>query len=295
MRLRIFFVLALVVVLPLLAVSAYADQLGPDLSTFAILGGAGVMINGTGSVIVGNVGGCCNAIAVTGVIPTNFTISGGTVQMGGATAAAAQGELTTTALTTLAGLGALGTSVGGALNLFNGGCGLGCYNPGAYTAATSLTGTIVLNDHGIAGSQFIFYTGPGAALTTASSSQVDASSLSPLDSVYWVVGSSATLGSNSTFAGNILAVQSIQLDTNVTDTCGRLLTEVASVTLAGNDRVGIGCGGTTGTTGGGFNGGGGTIVLAPEPGTFGLLSCGLLAMFFLAFRKTRVSSPSLSC
>jgi hypothetical protein len=39
----------------------------------------------------------------------------------------------------------------------------------------------------------------------------------------------------------------------------------------------------------------GGITLAPEPGTFGLLSVGLLAMVFLTFRKSRVSSPSLSC
>src|SRR5260370_23623070 len=63
-----------------------APILGSNLSSFVILGCAGGAINGTGSVITGSVGGCCNAIAVTGVIPTNFTISGGTVQMGGAIA-----------------------------------------------------------------------------------------------------------------------------------------------------------------------------------------------------------------
>src|ERR1700693_6072267 len=74
-------------VLPLLAPSAYADGiLGSDLSAFAILGGAGVALNGTGSVIVGSVGGCCVATAITGVIPTNFNISGGTVQTGAVSA-----------------------------------------------------------------------------------------------------------------------------------------------------------------------------------------------------------------
>src|SRR6266852_278909 len=104
MRLRALSILVLVLALPLLAVSAYADGiLGPDLSTFAILGGAGVAINGTGSVITGSVGGCCVATAVTGVIPTNFTISGGTVQSGGAIAASAQGQLGT-AITALSGM-----------------------------------------------------------------------------------------------------------------------------------------------------------------------------------------------
>src|ERR1035437_9043352 len=52
--------------------------LGTTLSTFAMLGGAGVAVNGTGSVITGSVGGCCNAFAITGW-PANFTDSGGTV------------------------------------------------------------------------------------------------------------------------------------------------------------------------------------------------------------------------
>src|ERR1035437_8454471 len=52
--------------------------LGTTLSTFAMLGGAGVAVNGTGSVITGSVGGCCDAFAITGW-PANFTDSGGTV------------------------------------------------------------------------------------------------------------------------------------------------------------------------------------------------------------------------
>src|SRR4030095_8253927 len=97
----------------------------------------------------------------------------------------------------------------------------------------------------------VFNTGPGAG-------------------VYWVMGAgSATLGSNSTFAGNILANQSITLGTNVTDPCGRLLTQVASVTLAGADTIGIGCSGILA----GSNGlsGGGTItngVVNPLPPAF---------------------------
>jgi hypothetical protein len=85
--------------------------------------------------------------------------------------------------------------------------------------------------------------------------------------LYWVLptgSGSATLGSNSTFEGNILANQSITLGTNVTDPCGRLLTQVASVTLAGTDTVGIGCSGILL----GSNGlsGGGTITTPPGGG-----------------------------
>ena len=65
--------------------------LGSNLSTFAILGGGGVAVNGTGSVITGSVG-ASPTTTITG-FPADFTISGGTVQSGGSIAAAAQVEL----------------------------------------------------------------------------------------------------------------------------------------------------------------------------------------------------------
>src|ERR1700675_4399917 len=76
--------------------------LGNDLATFAILGGGGVTIGGTGSVITGSIG-AYPTTSITGVIPTNFTISGGTVQSGGGPAMSAQSELGT-AITGLSGL-----------------------------------------------------------------------------------------------------------------------------------------------------------------------------------------------
>src|SRR5579871_909270 len=70
--------------------------LGTNGSTFAILGGAGVAVNGTGSTIDGSVGGCCNATSVTG-FPAAFTDAGGTVFNSGTlptgTETAAQAEL----------------------------------------------------------------------------------------------------------------------------------------------------------------------------------------------------------
>ena len=54
--------------------------------------------------------------------------------------------------------------------------------------------------------------------------------------VFFEVGSSATLGANSEFAGNILADASITVDTGVTAS-GRLLAETGAVTLDGSDTV----------------------------------------------------------
>ena len=299
MRLRTFSLVVLILVLSLLPVSAYATTipiLGSDLSTFAILGGGGAALNGTGSVITGSVGACCVAVAVTGVIPTNFTISGGTVQNGGITAAAAQGELVT-AMTALSNATHTGTesSLGGLV-----------LGPGVYSSSGTmdLTGTLTLDGEGNANALWIFQV--GSSLSTASSSVVNVINTGAGAGVYWVLpttSGSASLGSNSTFEGNILAQIGIAVDTNVTDSCGRLLTQTASVTLAGTDTIGIGnsctgfLAGSNGSSGGQILTINGVPVAAPlapasvpEPGTFALLLSGLLAMVFLTFRKSRVSS-----
>jgi len=107
-----------------------------------------------------------------------------------------------------------------------------------------LTGTLTLDGGGNANALWVFQV--GSALNTASSSVVKVIKTGAGSDVYWVLptgSGSATLGSNSTFEGNILANQSITLGTNVTDSCGRVLTQVASVTLAGTDTIGIGCSG----------------------------------------------------
>ena len=54
------------------------------------------------------------------------------------------------------------------------------------------------------------------------------------NAVYWNVGTSATLGTTTAFAGNILADQSITLNTAAGILCGRAIALNAAVTMDGN-------------------------------------------------------------
>ncbi len=269
----------MVLTIPLAAFSIASVSAGPilgsDASTFAILGGGGVTINGTGSVITGSVG----AYPTTSVTAccASYTISGGTVQSGGATASGAQSDLTT-AINALDLLGpGIAETLAGPLTL----------GPGVYTIGTSLAGTITLDGGGNSNALWVFL--EPSSLTTAPGSVVQVENVGSGAGVgvYWVMTTSATLGGGtlgSTFYGNVLANQSISLTGTggVTDSCGSLLTQVASVTLAGRDTVGIGCagGGTlTGTTITPY------ASSVPEPGTFFFVAPGLAGLLFLRKRS----------
>jgi hypothetical protein len=54
--------------------------------------------------------------------------------------------------------------------------------------------------------------------------------------IFWQVGSSATLGTTSSFQGTIMADQSITLNTGAT-LSGRALARIGAVSLAGNAAV----------------------------------------------------------
>jgi len=104
-----------------------------------------------------------------------------------------------------------------------------------FSSSAQLTGTLTLNGEGLADPLFVFQI--GSALTTATGSSVvtenDGGSLTPGISVYWQVGSSATLGTTTAFEGNILALTSITADTGASVE-GRLLAETGTVTLDNN-------------------------------------------------------------
>lgn len=223
---------------------ASAQILG-TADSFGVLAGSTVTNTGP-SVIMGNVG-AAPGNAIVG-FPPGIVLPPGTIHAGDAVAATAQVDLAT-AYTTLQALPSqfnlTGQNLGGMVLL-----------PAIYSFATSaqLTGVLTLNGLGNPAAQFVFQI--GSTLTTASNSAVLLINGANGNNVYWAVGSSATLGTNSVFAGNIVALTSITLNTGATITCGRALARNGAVTLD-NNTITL-CAPTTGGTGG--TGGTGTDI-----------------------------------
>jgi hypothetical protein len=104
-------------------------------------------------------------------------------------------------------------------------------SPGLYNNGSSvgITGVLVLDAGGDPNAVWIFQI--GSTLTTAvSNSSVVLAGGAQASNVYWLVSSSATLNSNTAFAGNILAQSSITVDSAVVVN-GRLLALTGAVTL----------------------------------------------------------------
>jgi len=205
---------------PLLLPIAHADILG-TAGAFSVL--AGSTATNTGSTVIGQNLGVWPGTAVTGFPPG---IVGGTIYAGNAVAQNAQSDLTT-AYNALSGLPVTQDLTGQDL----GGLTLA---PGVYffSSSAQLTGMLTLNAEGSDNAMWDFEI--GSTLTTASASDVQIINGGPGDGLFWDVGSSATLGTTTTFEGNILAVQSITLDTGATISCGRALAENGAVTMDSN-------------------------------------------------------------
>jgi hypothetical protein len=110
-------------------------------------------------------------------------------------------------------------------------------SPGVYTATTSLaiTGPVVLDAHGDVNAAWVFQI--GSTLTTAANnSYVILLGGAQAANVFWLVGSSATLGTNTVFAGNIIAQVSITATTGALIN-GRLLARTGAVTLDTNEII----------------------------------------------------------
>ena len=184
---------------------------------------AGTTITNTGSTTVkGNIG-VSPGSAITGFPPGKVT---GAIHSADTAAANAQLALKT-AYNTAAGRTNCPVAVAGNI----GGQTLG---PGLYKSVASLSissGDLTLTAHGHPNAVFIFQM--TSKLTVTSGRHVILAGGALASHIYWVVGSSATLGTTSVVYGNILAHKSISLATGAV-LHGRALANIGAVTLAGD-------------------------------------------------------------
>jgi hypothetical protein len=208
-----------------LALAATAVNLG-TAGNFTVLGGS--TITNTGPSVVGGDLGLSPGTSVTGFPPG---IVNGAQYITDAVAAQAQTDLVT------AYNSAVSQSTTQTVSSDLGGLTL---TPGVYSSASSLglTGVLTLDAQGNSGAVFIFQI--GSALTTASASSINLINGAQACNVFWQVGSSVTLGTNSRFVGSLLSMQSITATTG-TSVNGRLLARNGAVTLDTNAVSGAAC------------------------------------------------------
>ena len=108
--------------------------------------------------------------------------------------------------------------------------------PGLYksTSSIGITGVLTLDGQGDSNSVFIFQV--GSALSTAVGSQVMLIGGARASNIFWQIGSSAVIGTNSIFNGTIMAQASITLTTGAALN-GRALARTGAVTLDSNTVV----------------------------------------------------------
>ena len=192
--------------------------------SFAVLGGSTVTNTNTPTVIGGDLG-VSPGSAVTGFPPGTLTPPGA-IHAADAVAASAQASVTTQ----------YNALVGAPCTLDLTGQDLGnrSLNPGTYCFSTSaqLTGPLTLNAQGNPAATFIFKI--GSTLTTASGSSVSVINGGNQCGVMWQIGTSATLGTTTSFVGNLIALSSITL-TSGASIIGRALARNGAVTLDNNN------------------------------------------------------------
>lgn len=210
---------------PLQTIAQNSVTLGSSASTLAIL--AGSSVTNTGSTVVTGDIGLSPGTSIGGFPPG---ILNGAMHINDAIATNAKADLTaayddaagrtSTQIVTVSG------NIGG-LTL----------TPGLYKSTSSLaisSGNLTFDAKGNSAAVFIIQI--ASSLTVTSGRQVILAGGALASNIFWQVGSSATFGTTSVFKGNILAMQSITLNTGAT-LDGRALARTGGVTMAGNTVV----------------------------------------------------------
>ncbi len=204
-------------------------------ASFGVLAGQGV--TNTGPTVVGADLGTCPNPAISGFPPG---IVGGTIHANDAVACQAQADLVTAyndaasrAPTTSFGVP---TDLGGSILL-----------TGVYRSASSfaITGALTLDGQNNPDAVFIFQA--ASTLITATNSSVNFINGAQACNVFWQIGSSATLGVDSTMKGTVMALSAITANTRAAID-GRVLARNAAITLDSNQIRPAPCATTTPTT-----------------------------------------------
>ncbi|CAN5794712.1 hypothetical protein BH23ACT4_BH23ACT4_00380 [soil metagenome] len=183
---------------------------------------AGTTVTNTGETVLNQSLGLSPGTDITG-FPPGIVNPPGVIEQTTPAAAAAQLDLTAAYLEAAARpLNETVTSDLTGLTLVGG------VYAGPSKSPLELNGNLTLDGAGDPNSVFIFQT--DSTLITGSGSTVTLINGAQQCNVFWQVGSSATLGTGSTFVGTILALTSISVTTGVT-VQGRVLARNGAVTL----------------------------------------------------------------